>query len=86
MGSPVLHFVRDVVTCIEESWCEYTISVDQQDNVLAMLTLLHMHIRCIIVEPMVETKTMWRRSKVLYKHVRCWLLVTLNTNIVEFSL
>lgn len=48
--SPVLYFVRCVVPCIEGWWCEYATFVDQWDNVLAILTLLHMPVRCI-VEP-----------------------------------
>ena len=46
--SPALHFVRDVVVHIKESWQEYTIPADRHDNVLAMLSLLHMHVRCVI--------------------------------------
>ena len=47
-GRPALRFVRDVVACIKESWWEYPFLADQRDNALAMLTILHVLVRCII--------------------------------------
>ena len=48
--SPASYLVRHVLACVEESWREYAILLEQWDNVLTMLMLLHMPIRCI-VEP-----------------------------------
>ena len=48
-GSPALAFVRDVVARVENSWQTYSIPEGQRDNALAMLALLHMHVRCVVV-------------------------------------
>ena len=45
-----LNSVRHMLAIVEESWWLYAIPDDQQDNLLAMLTLLHMPMRCV-VEP-----------------------------------
>ena len=49
-GGLALNFVRDVLVGEEGSWQMYVVPNVQQDNVLAMLTLLHLHVRCV-VEP-----------------------------------
>ena len=41
-------FVRHVLLGIEVSWQMYAIPDDRRDNVLALLTLLHMPVRCIV--------------------------------------
>ena len=43
-----MNFVRHMLTSVEKSWQIYAIPDDQWDNVLALLTLLHMPMRCII--------------------------------------
>ena len=47
--SPASAFVRDVGACIEYSWRVYSIPGGQWNNALAMLSLLHMHVRCVVV-------------------------------------
>ncbi len=47
--SPASAFVRDVGACIENSWRVYSIPGGQRNNALAMLSLLHMHVRCVVV-------------------------------------
>ena len=46
--SPTSYFVRHVLEHVEESWRDYAILVDKRDNVLTMLMLLHMPVRCIV--------------------------------------
>ena len=46
--SSALNFAGHVLASIEESWQVYAIPDDQRDTVLAMLTLLHMPLRCNI--------------------------------------
>ena len=48
-GSPASAFVRDGGACIENSWRLYLIPGGQRNNALAMLSLLHMHVRCVVV-------------------------------------
>ncbi len=45
-GGPTSRFVRDVMAGNEESWWSYAIPDAQCDSVLAMLTLLHVPVRC----------------------------------------
>ena len=47
-GGPALNFVRDVLAGSENSWLSYAIPDAQHDSVLAMLTLLHVPVRCVI--------------------------------------
>ena len=49
-GGPAANFVRDGLAGKEGSWKRYAIPDVQRDNVLAMLMLLHVHVRCV-VEP-----------------------------------
>ena len=44
-GSSASNFVRHVSAGKKDSWQVYTIPDDQRDNVLALLTLLHMPVR-----------------------------------------
>ena len=39
--SPIEEIINHVVMCTKGSWHDYSIPVGQQDNMLAMLTLLH---------------------------------------------
>jgi hypothetical protein len=47
---PASYFIRHVLAHVDESCWAYVVPVDQRDNVLAMLTLLHMPVQCV-VEP-----------------------------------
>ena len=47
-GGPASRFVQDVMAGDEEVWRLYTIPDVQRDNVLAMLTLLHVPVRCVV--------------------------------------
>ena len=47
-GGPAARFVRDVMAGEEEVWRSYAIPDAQCDNVLAMLTLLHVPVRCVV--------------------------------------
>ena len=47
-GGPAAGFVRDVMAGEEEVWRSYAIPDAQRDNVLAMLTLLHVPVRCVV--------------------------------------
>ena len=47
-SSPALQFVRRVLIHVKESWQAYMVPVDQWDNALAMLMLLHMPVRCVV--------------------------------------
>ena len=47
-GGPALRFIRDVMAGVEEVWQSYAIPDAQRDSVLAMLTLLHVPVRCVV--------------------------------------
>ena len=47
-GGPAARFIRDVMAGEEEVWRWYAIPDAQRDNVLAMLTLLHVPVRCVV--------------------------------------
>ena len=49
-GGSASNFVRHMLVGVEDLWWVYATPDDQQDNVLALLTLLHMPVRCV-VEP-----------------------------------
>ncbi len=46
---PASYFIRHVLAHVDELWLAYVVPVDQWDNVLAMMTLLHMPVH--VVEP-----------------------------------
>ncbi len=47
-GGPAAGFVRDMMAGDEEVWRSYAIPDVQRNNVLAMLMLLHVPVRCVV--------------------------------------
>ena len=45
-GCPTAVFINQVQAQVEYNWGDYEIPLDQQNNVFAWLTLLHMPVRC----------------------------------------
>ena len=42
------YFVRHMLALNKELWQDFTIQMEQRDNELAMLMLIHMPVRCIV--------------------------------------
>ena len=43
-----MYFVRHVLAHVDESWRMYRVCLDQRNNMLAMLTLLHVPVQCVV--------------------------------------